>query len=204
MSARSEAKAAKLRARAAERAEEMLALPFVIDESTASLPAKPALKEIEPGPDGERESKREAEKAYARTVHGEHLSGIVYRDQMRFLADGPVYEDTAMDYASDFVERVAPQNALEKVLAEQLLWSHTRAAALSIRACRETSPQRVRTVNQAADGASNTSRKLAQALIECRRPARGGDTFMAIGQANVAGQQVVQNDTPTGAGDATK
>ena len=31
------------------------------------------------------------------------------------------------------------------------------------------------------------------ALAEYRRPRRGGDTFTAIRQANIAGQQVVQN-----------
>jgi hypothetical protein len=40
--------------------------------------------------------------------------------------------------------------------------------------------------------------------MECRRPQRGGDTFMAIGQANVAGQQVVQNQQSETSDDARK
>jgi hypothetical protein len=196
MSQRSERQARKAE-RAAQRVEELMALPFVVDEGKANLPARPRPPEgpgetaITPAPDS-----RAKEKAYARSIHGPHLSGLVYRDQMRLIVDGLVYEDTALDYAADFVERVAPQNALEELLAKELLWSHTRAAALSIRACKETAPQRVRTINHAADGASNTSRRLVRALMDCRRPQRGGDTFMSIGQANVAGQQVVQNQQP--------
>ena len=48
-------------------------------------------------------------------------------------------------------------------------------------------------INDSADKASNTFRRLMLALAEYRRPPRAGDTFSAIQQANIAGQQVVQN-----------
>lgn len=203
MARQSEERRARTARLNAERAEEMLALPHVVEERAMDLPAKPASREPQsqgqvPPAGGTAITPADASgaeaKAYARTIHGQHLAGVVYRDQMRMVVDGSMYEETALDYASDFIDRVGPQNPLEAILAEELLWSHTRAATLSIRSCRETSPQRIRTINQAADGASNTSRKLVRALTDCRRPRRGGDTF--IQQANVAGQQVVHNEQP--------
>lgn len=204
MSRRSEERNARKAQRAAQHVEELMALPYVVEEAKMNLPAKPEPRQglAQPPQTGETaitpptppQGSREEEKAYARSIHGSLLAGVVYRDQMRFVVDGSTYEETALDYAEDFVDRVGPQNALEAILAAELLWSHTRAAALSIRACRETGPQRLRTINQAADGASNTSRKLVRALTDCRRPRRGGDTF--INQANLAGQQVVNNEQP--------
>jgi hypothetical protein len=140
-------------ARAAQHVEELLALPYVVEEAKEHLPVKrrPEERSLDATPSRTQDPRAE-EKAYARSMHGPHLSGIVYRDQMRLIVDGASYEETAIDYAADFVERVAPQNPLEEILANELLWSHTRAAALSIRACRETSPQRVRTINHAATG----------------------------------------------------
>ena len=51
----------------------------------------------------------------------------------------------------------------------------------------------IRTIHEYADRASNTFRRLMLILAEYRKPPRVGDSFTAIGQANIAGQQVVVN-----------
>jgi hypothetical protein len=50
----------------------------------------------------------------------------------------------------------------------------------------------VRVINEACDRAANTFRRQMLALAEYRRPPRS-DQFVAIRQANLANQQVVQN-----------
>lgn len=74
--------------------------------------------------------------------------------------------------------------------------SEDRLTAL---ANQQTGLESLRTVHEYADRASNTYRRLMLALAEYRRPPRAGDTFAVVKQANIAGQQVIQNHENSGA-----
>jgi hypothetical protein len=94
---------------------------------------------------------------------------------------------------------MAPRDALEEMLIIQAIVTHARALHLNHLATRQERPITVRTVNEYADRASNTYRRLMLALAEYRRPPRPAANFTAIGQANVAQQQVVVNhENPQG------
>lgn len=84
------------------------------------------------------------------------------------------------------------RDPLEEMLVVQALWTHTRLARLSSIANQQTTPNHIKVVHDACDRAGNTLRRQMLALAEYRRPPRT-DAFMAIKQANVAQQQVVQN-----------
>ena len=85
-----------------------------------------------------------------------------------------------------------PRDVIEEMLIVQMAWTHARLARLSAVAMDQTQTQNVRVVNEAADRAANTFRRQMLALAEYRKPPRS-DAFVAIKQANVAAQQVVQN-----------
>ena len=89
-------------------------------------------------------------------------------------------------------ESVQPRDALEEMTLVQLAWLHARIAKLSVLAIEQTQTSNVRVVNDACDRAANTFRRMMLALAEYRRP-RQAAGFVAIKQANVANQQVVQN-----------
>jgi hypothetical protein len=89
-------------------------------------------------------------------------------------------------------ESVQPQDALEEMLVVQMAWAHARLARLSAIAHSQEQRGNVQVVNDACDRAANTFRRQMLALAEYRRPAQAG-SFVAIKQANVANQQVVQN-----------
>jgi hypothetical protein len=84
-----------------------------------------------------------------------------------------------------------PRDAIEEMLVIQMAWAHARLARLTRLAADQTSTANVRVLNDACDRASNTFRRMVQALGDYRGPSQR--TFVAIKQANVANQQVVQN-----------
>lgn len=91
---------------------------------------------------------------------------------------------------------------MEELLAEQLLFHRGRSIALSCQVAEATDPVRTRVIHGALDGVAKNIRKLAHELNEWRRPQRQCNTLVAIGQANVAGQQVIHNQPkPPGAPD---
>ena len=85
-----------------------------------------------------------------------------------------------------------PRDALEEMLVVQMAWAHARLARLSAIAHNQEQRGNVQVVHDACDRAANTFRRQMLALAEYRRPAQPG-SFVAIRQANVANQQVVQN-----------
>lgn len=144
---------------------------------------------------------RDAEHAFARHLHGSVAAGFIYRDQAaQFLKAGLIHE-TAIDYAQDFLARLAPADPIEELLAAEAMWTHARLGHLTSMAGAETNIERLRVLHELCDRASNTLRRLALALAEYRRPRRpgtSGDAFIAIRQANVAAQQIVQNGRTEG------
>ncbi len=105
--------------------------------------------------------------------------------------DVPVSAHQLMDW---LMREMAPRDALEEMLVVQALLAHVRVLHLTKLSGSQTDLKSIQTVNEYADRASNTFRRLMLALAEYRKPPRAGDTFTAIKQANIANQQVVQNE----------
>jgi len=91
-----------------------------------------------------------------------------------------------------------PRDPAEELLISQLVLTHTRVLHRTALASKQTFLEAIRIVNEYADRASNTYRRQMLALAEYRRPPRGGDSFTAIKQANIAQQQVVMSGDSNG------
>jgi len=137
------------------------------------------------------------DKAAARKLYGTGLGGMVFgsavQQRLGQLCSGVNLNDGGCNFIEDMLARMAPRDPLEEMLVIQAALAYARVLHLTEYANRQERLESIRTVNEYADRASNTYRRLMLALAEYRRPARGGDSFTAIRQANIAGQQVVQN-----------
>ncbi len=98
------------------------------------------------------------------------------------------------DSHAEFVHQMQPRDLLEKLALEQLMLHHARVLRLSQQACCQSDPEPAKLLHEACDGASGSFRRLMTAINENRRPRQ--KAAIAIDQANVANQQVVQNVTP--------
>jgi hypothetical protein len=123
------------------------------------------------------------------------VGGSVLSAQLKPFVTAASEEEAARS-AELFVEAVResvqPRDALEEMLVVQMAWAHARLARLSAIAHNQEQRGNVQVVHDACDRAANTFRRQMLALAEYRRPAQPG-SFVAIRQANVANQQVVQN-----------
>ena len=128
----------------------------------------------------------------AREFHGKAFPGTVYASAIRPLT-GSAVDRQAILYAKDVLTRMAPRDAAEEMLVAQLLFAHARVMRLTEMSYKQTNVETISAVNECADRASNTYRRLMLALAEYRRPPRAGDTFAVVKQTNIAGQQVIQN-----------
>ncbi|MCC7349404.1 MAG: hypothetical protein IT446_02445 [Phycisphaerales bacterium] len=130
--------------------------------------------------------RRQAKSIYLRTI-----GASILESQM-----SPMVTDNGAQAALVFVEAmmesIRPRNAIEEMLVLQMAWTHARLGNLSSLAGRQASVEAAKMIHEAADRAANTFRRQMLALADYRRPARS-DAFVAIKQANVAQQQVVQN-----------
>lgn len=143
----------------------------------------------------------------ARMLHGNILPGAIYSNACRqrlagFFGDVDV-SASGITYADDLIERMAPRDPAEEMLVVQMLMAHARVMHLTSLANGQERLEPLRIVNEYADRASNTYRRLMLALAEYRKPPRGGDSFTAISQANIAGQQVVMNGETSPSENAT-
>lgn len=131
----------------------------------------------------------------AREVHGKAVAGAVYgnalRQRIAAMFSGPIAQ-SAMLYVDDLVDRMAPRDPAEEMLVIQMVLAHARVLHLTDLANRQERLVSIRAINEHADRASNTFRRLMLALSDYRRP-RAPAAFTAIRQANIAGQQVIQN-----------
>ena len=140
---------------------------------------------------------RRVRKALHDLMAGEVYLRQIYLTTKDDMGIGAMSQATASKYATELVARMKPRDPLEDMLVMQCLWAHGRVAHLSMLANQQTSVETSQQVNDSADKASNTFRRLMLALVEYRRPPKLGDNFTAIKQANIANQQVVQNiDSP--------
>ncbi len=129
--------------------------------------------------------------------------GTAVQQRLGQLCSGVNLSDGGCSFIEDVLARMAPRDPLEELLVIQAALAYARVLHLTEYANRQESLESLRTVNEYADRASNTYRRLMLALAEYRRPPRGGDSFTAIRQANIAGQQVVQNGEVKGDKNAT-
>ena len=129
---------------------------------------------------------------YVRVDHGSVPAGYVYQEQTLTFARRETIQGTAFEFVDDFLRRLNLCDPLEELLAFQALWTHARLGRLSHPANQQEGREGMKAVNDACDRAANTYRRQMLALAEYRRPPRS-ESFVAIKQANVAQQQVVQN-----------
>lgn len=139
----------------------------------------------------------------ARRVHLHAMLGSVYANsigsRIHTMFAGHDLRESALLYARNTIDRMAPRDPMEEMLIAQALATHARVMHLTSLANIQERLENVRTVHEYADRASNTYRRQMLALAEYRKPPRAGDSFTAIKQANIAGQQVVMNseNSPT-------
>jgi hypothetical protein len=148
----------------------------------------PAPKSLPP----QRTAKASRNSEQARSAHAHSLPAILYGVVLHKML-GEEGETAARTYAQDAITHMAPRDPVEELLVAQLLFTHARVMRLTALACQQTAIAPMGTLHEYADRASNTYRRLMLALAEYRRPPRTGDTFAIVKQANIGGQQVIQN-----------
>ena len=89
---------------------------------------------------------------------------------------------------AEIVDGVSPRDPLERMLVQQLVWCQQRIAHLSMKACSQSNPDRLRIVNELVDRAMNSYRRGMLALREYRAPYRPVN-INAVSQLNQAEQQ---------------
>src|SRR5687767_14453981 len=83
---------------------------------------------------GDAEAERQQQLAFARVVHGPVSGGITYAAISKHLQPCSAFAETAQQFTADFIQRVAPRDPLEELLAIQMLYSHARVGYLSTQA----------------------------------------------------------------------
>jgi hypothetical protein len=106
------------------------------------------------------------------------------------LPSGQPLEAAALGAVS-FQEQMRPNDGLERLALTQALAAHARAAWLTQRLTAQTNPKSLGIISEACERAAGTFVRLMRAIAEYRQPRTSGAT-VAIGQANLAHQQVVQ------------
>ena len=96
-----------------------------------------------------------------------------------------------VDSLFDFLRKMNPRDELDSLALQQLHLHHLRAIGLCVKASDERDVEKSKILHEAADSASNTYRRLMLSFDERRKPPR--QSIVAMGQTNVADQQVVQN-----------
>ena len=143
-------------------------------------PARPPARYIEKNP---------------RMVHGVFLPGSMYRHQLKEVIGGDSdMLDTALQYVLDVMDEFKPRDPAERMLAAQMVQTHVRLMYLTMMSTQQKNLKWAAMMHEAADRASNAFRRQMLAMAEYRRPPRPARQFTAIGQANIANQQVVQNN----------
>jgi hypothetical protein len=158
---------------------------------TASAPPTPAEQSLErvfrqdPTPAIERRGAR-----VLRWVHELQLDATTYA---RLLSSkgGEYASETAFDFVEQHLERLAPRDPLERMLAIQLLWQHVRIATLCVRETQTGDPKEAAAIRAGIEQAMNTFRRQARTLRELQAPRP--TNFIRGGQVNVGDGQVISN-----------
>ena len=91
-----------------------------------------------------------------------------------------------------FQEEMRPRDALERLALSQMLLVHGRVAWLSKLLSAQSDAASLGTISESCERTLGSFIRLMRAIREHREP-KNSSTTVSIGQANVAGQQVVQN-----------
>src|ERR1039457_1088329 len=113
-----------------------------------------------------------------------HFSGQMGLPQELAEATGPA--------TLTFQEEMHPRDALERLALSQMLLVHGRVAWLSKLLSDQTDAESLGTISEACERTLGSFIRLMRAIRKHREP-KNSSTTVSIGQANVAGQQVVQN-----------
>jgi len=120
-----------------------------------------------------------------------HTNGLSNRIER--MIEGIDLAETSDGFVEHVFNSMGPRDPAEEMLISQPIIAHTRAMQLADLAMSRTDIDQIRIINEYADKAANTYRRLMLALDEYRRPRRGGDNYTQIQQANIANQQIVDN-----------
>ncbi|MEM1331477.1 MAG: hypothetical protein AAGG07_13050 [Planctomycetota bacterium] len=130
----------------------------------------------------------------ARQIHTEAVSGVIYANVLGRSIQQAFGEfdlsPSAMCFVRDLVERLAPKDPLEEMLVVQALLAHARSMHLTTLSAAQADLDGIKTLNEYADRASNTYRRLMLALAEYRKPPQSRG-FVHLDQAS-------QHRRPTG------
>ena len=128
-----------------------------------------------------------------REQHGFLLTAEVYRHLLKSVVDSDAFAKSALRHMMGVYLEAGPRDPFEQMLLSQMVQTHARLMHLNLMAPQQKNLKWFALMNEAADRAANTFRRQVLALAEYRRPPRPAQSFTAIGQANIAAQQVVQN-----------
>jgi hypothetical protein len=126
------------------------------------------------------------ETSLAVRVYCQMMDKLVERDSPRF--------ERLHTEATELLRRLDPQDAIEQMMVEQMLWMHGRLAHLNYYAALQTRNKPIQVLHTAADRLANTLRRHMMAFADYRNPGR--KRFTAVRQANIAQQQIVTNHSP--------
>lgn len=124
--------------------------------------------------------------------HDMKLAGRVYGGQVMNVTDDPNTLRSTHPFVQHALKEMKPRDPIERMLVTQLLWTHARIAYLSWQASCLKHADYIAVLNHAVDGAMNAFRRHTAALAEYRRPAKQTGQITSIRQANIAQNQIVQ------------
>ncbi len=132
------------------------------------------------------------------TMHPDALGDAAYLHLSDKMSLGQELLDAASLAPVSLHEQMRPRDALERMALMQILLAHGRVAWHTKQLTAQTDAQSLGIISEACERASGTFVRLMRAFAEYRRPPTSGTT-VAIGQANLANQQMVQNIQKGGA-----
>jgi hypothetical protein len=167
----------------------------------AAAPAGDGASADVPQTEAEAEAWRKRKKQEAAFDHTTALAVSLYAHQLKAVTGKDCRLDKSQTaFIVDLWDRFRPRDPVEEMLLMQMIQTHCRHMHVSSFAGQQHNLKWAGMMYEAAERAANTFRRQMLALAEYRRPPRP-KSFTAIGQANIAQQQVVQNG-PAAAGGA--
>jgi hypothetical protein len=126
----------------------------------------------------------------ASTVKDPIPAGTYLTNILNPLIEEALENGVASKYMAELVEAMNPRDPLERMLVEQLVYCHHRAASLQAWAMRQTKPEHSQRLNELADKAMNTYRRSMLGLADYRAPRRQAQ-YIRAQQFNQAESQQV-------------
>ena len=132
-----------------------------------------------------------------RLIHIELMTSAVQSfglaQRLKHAVNGVDLTQTSVGFTKHVLEGLEPRDPAEEMLIAQLILAYTRSLHLADLAFQQTQPDQIRILNEYADKAANNYRRLYVALLDGRKGNRAGNVYAQIHQANIANQQVVNN-----------